>query len=446
MLQLVQTTSGAVSGTAGRHCEIFRGIPYATARRFCPPVPYPRWDGVRPCLQFAPSCMQIRPEPGLPHQDFYLREYGAPQALMVEDSLCLNIWTPAGTADDRLPVLVFLHGGGFRSGSGGDLPFDGEALAAQGVILVTLNYRVGPFAFFAHPELSGARADGVSGNNDLRDQQAALFWVRENIAAFGGDPDNVTLCGQSTGGAGVAAQLQIPSSLGLYRKAAIQSGLGACAALASSATLADAESWGEQVCRIGKKTPAQLQAMSAPALLQLFRYAEEHGAGEAPVHVNDGVFLPVCPGRGVQTLVRPELPLLLSVVNGDRCADYETALCRRRAAAGARTYLAFFHPEIPGRNLPGYMPDGMAYHNADLWFVFGTLERCWRPFTHAHAALSDAMVRAWAQFAKCGAPEGWTPWSQAGEWVLDLTDSAPYAVSRRAAEDAELQELLNPFF
>jgi para-nitrobenzyl esterase len=193
----VKTTAGVVEGL-GRGASgvrAFKGIPYAAAPlgelRWRPPQAVRKWEGVRRAEKFGPRCMQ-HPVFG----DMNFRSDG-----MGEDCLYLNVWTPAKSAGEKLPVLVYFYGGGFIAGDGSEPRYDGESMARRGVVAVTLNYRLGLFGFFAHPELSKESPHRASGNYGLLDQAAALRWVRENIAAFGGDPGRVTVAGESAGSA-----------------------------------------------------------------------------------------------------------------------------------------------------------------------------------------------------------------------------------------------------
>lgn len=184
----VEVAEGHLRGRRGDSVCTFLGVPYAAppvgALRWRPPQPAPRWAGVREALAFGPDFPQApNPRFRAPRQD--------------EDCLYLNVWTPSVDRDAKLPVMVWLHGGGFTGGSGSDLRSDGARLAAEGVVVVSLNYRSGLFGFFAHPALSRESAHGVSGNYGLLDQLAALAWVRDNAAAFGGDAASVTVFGVS---------------------------------------------------------------------------------------------------------------------------------------------------------------------------------------------------------------------------------------------------------
>jgi para-nitrobenzyl esterase len=211
------TQSGAVEGTASGGVLIFKGIPYAAppigALRWRPPQPVAGWPQTRDATQFGAAC----PQPERPDRPLKL----GPTS---EDCLYLNIWTPALAG--RHPVMVWLHGGAFRIGSGSVPIYDGTQFAKSGVVLVTLNYRLGRFGFFAHPALAAANPADARGNYGLMDQAAALEWVKANIAAFGGDPGNVTLFGESAGGASVLHLLTSPKAAALFQKAIVESGGG----------------------------------------------------------------------------------------------------------------------------------------------------------------------------------------------------------------------------
>lgn len=219
----VETSAGALEGEYAddaRDLLVFRGVPYAQPpvgdARWRPPAPVEPWDGVRPAQAFAPACWQ-RPND---MSSLYARG----DLDRSEDCLHLNVWTPAADAGAALPVMVWYHGGGHNAGAGSPRIFDGAALARRGVVLVTLNYRLGPFGFLAHPALTAESPRASSGNYGLLDQIAALEWVRDNAAAFGGDPGNVTIFGQSAGSWTVCYLMASPLAKGLFHKAIGQSG------------------------------------------------------------------------------------------------------------------------------------------------------------------------------------------------------------------------------
>ncbi len=230
---IVTTTDGAVRGAAGPEGDAFLGLPYAAPPtgnlRWRPPQPPARWRGVRDATSFAPSCPQN------PTANPFL-----PPGLMSEDCLYLNVYTPTSRSSDEggRPVLVWIHGGGLTQD--GARNYDPTTLAADGVVVVTINYRLGALGFLAHPALA-ARPGGPAGNYGLMDQQAALRWVQANVRTFGGNPHNVTIAGESAGGLSVLAQMVSPGSRGLFQKAIIQSGAFAL----NQQPLAAAETAGE---------------------------------------------------------------------------------------------------------------------------------------------------------------------------------------------------------
>jgi para-nitrobenzyl esterase len=217
----VQLVEGAISGDrtmSGMHqINVFRGIPYAApplaGNRWREPQRLASWAGVREAKQFGPRCMQME----VPDLRFRSRS-------MSEDCLYLNVWMPAAARNGKLPVLVYFHGGGFAVGDGSEPRYDGAHLASRGMIVVTVNYRLGAFGFMMHPDASRDSATGAAGNYGFLDQQAALRWVRENIERFGGDPQRVTIGGETTGATAVSAHMAAPSSRGLFARAIGESG------------------------------------------------------------------------------------------------------------------------------------------------------------------------------------------------------------------------------
>jgi para-nitrobenzyl esterase len=219
---IINLDSGQISGLiVGKDPEVrvFKGIPFAAppvgALRWKPPQPVTPWKGVREANSFGPPCPQQQSR-----YEIYQNRFDQ----MSEDCLYLNVWTPAKGPKKGLPVMVWIHGGGNISGAGSLPYYDGEALARQGVVLVSINYRLGPFGFFAHPLLSKESGHGVSGNYGLLDQIAALKWVQKNIRAFGGDPNRVTIFGESAGGLNVCCLMASPLAKGLFHRSIAESG------------------------------------------------------------------------------------------------------------------------------------------------------------------------------------------------------------------------------
>lgn len=297
----VRVKSGLLSGTAGADGSIraFKGVPYAAppieALRWREPQPVKSWKGVRQADHFAARPMQL-PVFG----DMVWRSEG-----MSEDCLYLNVWTPAKSARERLPVLVYFYGGGFVAGDGAEPRYDGESMARKGVVAVTVNYRLGIFGFFAHPELTKESSHHASGNYGLMDQSAALKWVQQNVAAFGGDPKRVTIAGESAGSFSVSAQVASPLSQNLIAGAIGESGAMFGATLAAQPR-EEAENVGVAFATEQKaKDLATLRAMSAQAILDAtkpnpFRFGL----------VIDGYFLPKSPLEIYKAGEQAHVPLL----------------------------------------------------------------------------------------------------------------------------------------
>jgi para-nitrobenzyl esterase len=277
----VQLDSGLVSGASGTSAEVqvYKGIPYAAAPvgnlRWREPQPATHWDGVRKADQFGAICTQPA---------FRGANPSATPRNISEDCLFLNVWTAATSARERRPVMVWIHPGGYTTGSGSTPGFDGEGLAKKGVVLVTINYRLGVFGFFSHPELTKESAHHASGNYALMDQVAALGWVQKNIAGFGGDPQRVTVFGNSAGSSSIANLMGSPRAKGLFQRAVGESGAWMGLSLAPMRTLVEAEQAGVKIAEpLHAQTLEELRAIPADELLK---------AGRAGGPVMDGWFLP----------------------------------------------------------------------------------------------------------------------------------------------------------
>jgi len=297
----VRITQGVLTGSSDGTIEIFKGIPYAQPPigplRWKPPLEALPWTSKRDASDFGPSC----PQPGPPESIFP----GSPASRRSEDCLTLNIWAPAG-ADHLRPVMVWLHGGGDQTGSSADHFYDGTSFARDGIVLVSLNYRLGLLGFFAHPSLvEEAKPGDDIVNFGLMDQVAALRFVQRNIAAFGGDPHNVTLFGESAGGLDAIALMTAPSARGLFAKAIVESA-GFWANLTS---LAVAEKQGAEVAtQLGlpgaRASAAQLRALPAERLVQV-------PDADLPGPVVDGRFLPEAPVTAIADGHALDIPLIV---------------------------------------------------------------------------------------------------------------------------------------
>ena len=448
---VVDAPAGAVRGEALDGVNAFRGIPYAEPpvgwRRWRAPAALDRWSEVRDATAFGPACHQ----PTARGTSIYAADQ-APE--MSEDCLSLNIWAPENA--QNLPVFVWIHGGALTTGASSEAMYDGRLLASEGAVVVSINYRLGVLGYLAHPELSAESRQNVSGNYGLQDQILALRWVEENISAFGGNPENVTIAGESAGALSVMYLMASPEARGLFDRAIAQSAYMISTPELRSARHGDfaAETVGLYVqTQLGRANLADLRAMDAQELT-----VAAGAAGYAPWGTIDGVFLPeqlvTVFDRGEQAPV----PLLAGFNQGEirslrmlaappsaDAATYEAEirarygefadeflrlypssdiaesvlatprdglygwtaerLMRRQTALGQNAYLYFFDHGYPAADEGGYH----AFHAAEIPYVFGTPDRTpprWPavPDTEEEARFSAAMRAYWLSFARDGAP------------------------------------------
>jgi para-nitrobenzyl esterase len=302
----VKVSNGVIEGIRAQKSGVrtFKGVPFAQpptgALRWKEPQPVKDWEGVRQATQFSPRCMQA-PIFG----DMGFRSNG-----MSEDCLYLNVWTPAGSGNkDRRPVLVYFYGGGFVAGDGSEPRYDGESMAAKGIVTVTTNYRLGAFGFLAHPELTAESPHHASGNYGLLDQAAALRWVQQNIAAFGGDPKRVTIAGESAGSISVSALMASPLSKNLIAGAIGESG-GITGTL-PAVPLSQAEQAGAKfAAELGAASLAGLRAMDSRQILEPAAKGGFASVGRFPINI-DGYFLPEDPTAIYAAGRQSHVPLLI---------------------------------------------------------------------------------------------------------------------------------------
>ena len=455
MLRMTQTESGKVQGYPGTDARItvFKGIPYAAPtsgeNRWRAPQPPEKWEGVRKCYEFGPITMQKIP--GEDPNAFYSKEWHVdPQVPMGEDSLRLNIWTPAKSADEKLPVMMWIFGGAFKEGYAHEMEFDGERIASRGVILVSVAYRVNVFGFMCHPDIT-AEAPDAPANFGLLDQRYAMDWIKRNIANFGGDPDNVTIFGQSAGGGSVWAHLCSPKAKGAFAKAIPQSagGVNYTYPMPNRRGRGDLKMAEEQGVRFLKEwldcdSIEEARKLDAEYIEKRFL---ESGMMMGPVI--DGVYQVADNSDIIKENRMNPVPFITGNTTNEfmvgpsgedeatveawvkesfgEYADEYMGICRRlaekegislRKAAtvgsfelGAQLALEYFKDQgrdpyyyIFGPTIPG--DDAGAFHSSDLWFEFETLMKCWRPFDGHHFDLSRKMCNYWTNFAKTGDPNG----------------------------------------
>lgn len=296
----VTTANGILEGTYSSGIKMFKGVPFAKPPvgnlRWKEPQPPDNWQGIRKADKFGPRAMQLPL-----FIDMMFRSDG-----MSEDCLYLNVWTPAKTYTEHLPVLVYFFGGGFSAGDGSEYRYDGESMARKGIVAVTVNFRLTVFGFLAHPELTKESPHHASGNYGLMDERAALQWVQKNIAAFGGDPKRVTIAGESAGSFAVSAQMASPQSKNLIAGAIGES--GSLLGEGPTMPLNEAENLGVKFAEsAGAKSLAELRAMPAE---QIIKATEKPGYGRFPVTV-DGYFFPKSPLEIYTSGQQAHVPLLV---------------------------------------------------------------------------------------------------------------------------------------
>lgn len=407
----VRVAEGLLAGTVGNDptVRVFKGVPFAAppvgALRWRPPQPLASWSGVRDATHFGSSAVQADTGPFGP----WTKEFIFSNAVS-EDCLYLNIWTTTASKRAKLPVLVYIHGGAFTGGSGEVAVYKGESLAKKGLVVVTLNYRLGALGFLAHPELTQESEHHTSGNYGLLDQVAALHWIQKNIAAFGGDPKRVTIAGQSAGAMSVHLLMLSPLAKGLFHRAIAQS--GSLAGAQSVRTRASAEQEGLVFAKEkGALTLAALRALSAQALLV---------PGTTPVRfgpVRDSWLLPETP------TLQSDVPLLTGI-NGDegsaspRYAALSASEKDKQRASGlaaltataqshlvvarAKTFLYHFTHAIPWPEHPEFG----AFHTGEVPYVFQNLAALKRPWESVDRTLADQVSSYWVNFATSGDPNG----------------------------------------
>lgn len=478
MIRKTKVENGIVEGLPAADPRItsFKGIPFAAPpigeNRWRAPQPAKDWDGVLKAYAFAPISMQNTP--GLNKDDIYTREWMVdPEIPMDEDCLYLNVWTPARSTEEKLPVFVWFFGGGLQVGHPAEMEFDGERIARRGVVVVSVNYRLNVFGFLCHPEITSEAPEAPANFGNL-DQQFGIRWVKRNIAAFGGDPDNITIGGQSAGGGSVLSQLTSPQNKGLFQKAIIQSGISSRLYPGGRfprgrQKLAEAEQEGIKFFDfLGVSSLSEARKLDALFIRDKAKeYKSFWGTVVDDVFSvgnsfdlfieNKRLMVPVLFGHtsseffstpDVKTI--EEFKTLAVELFGDD-ADEFLSICRiesedldeviknasvnsieyairivgqANADTGANLPLYYynFDAEIPGWDNPG------TFHSVDLWFFFETLAKCWRPFVGKHYDLARQMCNYWANFIGSGDPNGKDATGEdMPQWDM-YTPDAPYGM------------------
>ncbi len=447
---VVTVSAGKLRGESTGNVHVFKGIPYAIpptgAMRWKPPLPVPKWKDTRDATQFGAACIQPK---GKPDSIYF---WNLPKTS--EDCLYLNVWAPANA--HKAPVFFWIHGGALSGGSGSEPFYDGTKMAERGIVVVTINYRLGPLGFLVHPALSAESRRNISGNYGLLDQIEALGWVKRNIAAFGGDAANVTIAGESAGGLSVMYLMSAPSARDLFAKAVTQS-----AYMVSAQELRTAGHDAYSGEAIGVWLSGKLGAADLPGLRSMDAQKMTDGAaalGFFPFFVIDGRLLPRQVVEVFDRGDQAKVPILAGFNSGEirslralappvpaDAATYEKEIRARYAdladtflklypssdmqesiwattrdslyswtaerlvtkqtAAGVPSYLYLFDHGYPAADEKGLH----AFHASEIPYMFGTADRAplnWPkvPETPVEASLSNAMVDYWTSFARTGVP------------------------------------------
>jgi para-nitrobenzyl esterase len=468
---IVQTSNGKIQGTANTEnkVHIFKGIPFGAPPvgnlRWKAPQPVQNWKGIKQCTAFLASPMQNKPKPFF----CWSEEFIAQPEPINEDCLYLNVWSTAKSKSAKQPVFLWIYGGGLSSGSANCAIYDGEEMAKKGVIFVSINYRVGVLGFMAHPELSKESGYNASGNYGILDQIAALRWVKKNIAAFGGDPNNVTIAGQSAGAFSVTALIASPLAKGLFHKAIPQSG-GLLANMLLSQNLAKAEEVGLNFMKKANANSIDELRKKSAEELQILSNNKEVGRFGITL---DGYALPVNLTEHFKKGLHNQTPVLTGWVTGDgsvlgdskmNLEEYKKEV-QTKYGDKADTFLSVFPASTEDEvkiikqklslmgfaGLPSHLlanfnskasyiyqfghvppdkpnfPNYGAFHTSEVPYMLHTLHTWNRPWQALDKEIENKMSSYWVNFAKTGNPNGqnlpeWKSYNKQSGEIMVISD------------------------
>ena len=451
---IVKTENGFIEGLHGwdPRIAVFKGVPYAKPPvgelRFRSPQPLENWEGVLQAFDYATVSMQQTP--GIDKESFWTKEMHptGPEYEVSEDCLYMNIFTPARSDKEMLPVLFYIHGGGFTGGYPSEIEFDWEHMARKGMVVVSIQYRLGIFGFLASKALSSVYKEEGKGNYGIEDQIAALKWTRQNIKAFGGDPDRITIAGQSAGAMSVQCLMTSPITKGMIHGAIIESCVeGDFPGLPVFANpMEESERIGDEVMeKGGYHSLEELQAVPAQKLLEQVDTFLGPGFHFRPTI--DQRVLMESPFQAYLNDHHPRIPVIAGYNRGETVSfrfegqkDDDPGMIEATRMFGyiqdsqdRISYLYEFDGDIPGDDNIG------SYHGSEMWFAYDSLARSNRPFTGKHYDLARQISSYWTNFVRTGDPNGketfgndmpgygcdlprWEPFTKEDEFLMLFTD------------------------
>ena len=405
MEHIIDTPCGRIKGIIDSKEDIisYKGIRYATSKRFEYPEIVTSWEGTYDAKEYGHCAYQARSfydESLNPKKAFYFKEFRKGETYTYsEDCLFLNIWTPNNIkAGDNLPVIIYIHGGSFTGGCGHELHIKNPVWPKKGVIAITINYRLGPLGFACLKELK--ELDGHTGNYGLFDQLTAMKWVKNNIYSFGGDPNNITIMGQSAGSMSICKHTLSPLTEGLFQKAVMLSGGGVSKLMPDPTDSKQFYFWGKVMEEAGAKTVEEFKTVPVEKIYDAwFKLRKEIKGGLMACHpVIDGVLLEEKAAKCVKAKKYKKIPYIMGSTSEDVAAPFAHSMAKDWCKIQeCDSYCFMFNHALPG-------DDNGAWHSSDIWYWLGTLERCWRPMTEIDYELSDKMTSYLTNFAKTANP------------------------------------------
>ena len=413
MAYVINTPCGQIKGVKSsiEGVVAFRGIRYANAKRFEYPIEVTLWEGIYDATEYGNCCYQPRSfydESMVEKKKFFHNEFRKGEKYTYsEDCLFLNIWVPENVNESsKLPVIFYIHGGGFTGGCGFELNFKEPLWPQKKVIAVTINYRLGPLGFTCLKELKDEA--GHSGNYGLYDQVAALNWIKHNVSSFGGDPNNITIMGQSAGAMSVQQLCLSPLTKGLFHKAIMCSGGGINPVLITPKEDKQYEFTKKIMEYACCNSLEEFKTLPIERLFEAWTKAKKDISGMVSTPVIDGKLIIDTAANVVKKDMHHHIPYLLGSTSEDMFSPFGHSMAKKWCCLqNVPSYCYLFNHQLPGDNHG-------AWHSSDLWYFFGTLDNCWREMSEVDYKLSEMMIKYITNFAKTGNPNSdelpvWNP-------------------------------------